>query len=98
MRGVHQVEPIRGRPDDDVARALRDATVERSPQSAVEAIGIVHHEIVEKENRLRALTAQGQQGVFERVELVALDLDQPHATVGKGGSAGAHGCRLAGTR
>jgi hypothetical protein len=68
--------------------ALRDATVERGPQRAVEAIGIVHHEIVEKEDRLRALTAQGQQGVFERVELIALDLDQAHATVGKGGSAG----------
>ena len=77
---------------------LRDATVERGPQGAVETIGIVYHEIVEKEDRLRAFAAQGQQRVFERVELVALDLDETHATVGKSGSAGPHGCRLAGTR
>ena len=79
VRGVHQIEAIRGGPDDDVAGALRDAPIERGPQGAVETISIVHDEIVEKEDRLRALTAQGQQGIFERVKLVALDLDQAQA-------------------
>ena len=90
LRGVHQVEAIRGGPHDHVRRALGHAAVERGAQRAVQAIRLVHHEVVEEEDRAGTI-AQREQRLLDVVELVALDLHEPHALVGEGIGARAHG-------